>query len=213
MSDDFEDLLRRWLRDRAGTDRSTLRVLAGNVAALPPRRPPRRMLPLVASITLLVVALALAVPRFGGVGTEGTLDSTPTVDTSVDPILPGGPEAFADDPRLATCSIGLPSDMQYAFEIARGRDYRRYIPAMLRSPELEVDDAVLVIVYREGFRPITSGALGGAPSSPRPGHRTVCAVVHGERSVYSDVDITGLTIDVTPSSPRPSARSRGARRR
>ena len=77
MSDDFEDLLKRWLRDRAGNDRSALQALAGNVAALPPRRPNRtRPLAVAASIIVLLGLLAFALPRFSGVGTEAT--STPT---------------------------------------------------------------------------------------------------------------------------------------
>jgi hypothetical protein len=77
MSDDFEDLLKRWLRDRAGNDRSALQALAGNVAALPPRRQ-RRLGPLVslaASVAVLLGLLVFASPRFGGVGNEASPDA------------------------------------------------------------------------------------------------------------------------------------------
>jgi hypothetical protein len=76
MSDDFEDLLKRWLRDRAGNDRSALQALTGNVAALPPRRQ-RRMGPVVslaASVAVLLGLLVFASPRFGGVGKETSPD-------------------------------------------------------------------------------------------------------------------------------------------
>jgi hypothetical protein len=86
MSDDFEDLLKRWLRDRAGNDRSALQALAGNVAALPPRRQ-RRLGPLVslaASIVVLLGLLVFASPRFGGVGKEASPDprSTPSEEST-----------------------------------------------------------------------------------------------------------------------------------
>ena len=50
MSDDLEDLLKDWLRERGATDPSTVRAAADRVATFPPRRrrpgrawrPPRR---------------------------------------------------------------------------------------------------------------------------------------------------------------------------
>jgi len=76
MSDDFEELLKRWLRDRAGNDRSTLQALAGNVAALPPRRQRRlgSLVSLAASVAVLLGLLVFASPRFGGVGREASPD-------------------------------------------------------------------------------------------------------------------------------------------
>jgi hypothetical protein len=193
MSDDFEDLLKRWLRDRAGYDRSALQALAGNVAALPPRRPNRaRPLAVAASIIVLLSLLAFALPRFGGIGTEVT--STPTQS----PSLPSGPDAFAGDPRLGVCTIGLPADMEFVFEMAHARDYQRYFPAMLLSPELDVGDAALVVVYREGFEPVYGGVPGAERPTPRAGHRTVCVAIGTERFVYGDVDIAGMTATATP---------------
>jgi hypothetical protein len=82
MSDDFEDLLKRWLRDRAGNDRSALQALAGNVAALPPRRRRSPVVPLAAAaILVLVVGYVLVSARFGGVGSEAT-PSEPSQTTS-----------------------------------------------------------------------------------------------------------------------------------
>ena len=206
MSDDFENLVKRWLRDRAGQDRSALEALAGNVAVLPPRRrQPNRLLPLVASVVVGAGLVALVSPRFGMVGTEASPEPTVSAEASRGPTLPGGPEAFASDPRLATCTLGPVAEMEYAFEMTHGRDYQSYFPAMLLSPELDVDDPVLVVVYREGWAGLpTVGGLGAEPRTPTPGTRIVCVVIAGERAVYSDVDITGLTIDVAPSSPQPS---------
>lgn len=195
MSDDFEDLLKRWLRDRAGDDRSAVEALAGSVAVLPPRRPNRtRPLAVAASIIVLLSLLALALPRFSGVGTEPT--STPTQS----PPLPGGPDAYADDPRLGVCTVGLPTDMEYVFEMTHARDYQRHFPAMLLAPELDVDDAALVVVYREGFEAVYGGVPGAERPTPRAFHRTVCVAVGTERSVYGDVDIAGMTIVAAPSA-------------
>jgi hypothetical protein len=86
MTDKFEDLLRRWLRDRAGTDRSMLQALAGNVAVLPPRRQRRSPgLAVVALLLALIVAalfLALrsapaATTQPAGPGPTATLEATP----------------------------------------------------------------------------------------------------------------------------------------
>lgn len=202
MSDDFEDLLKRWLRDRAGNDRSALQALARNVAALPPRRPNRtRPLAVAASIIVLLSLLALALPRFGGVGTEVT--STPTLR----PTLPGGPDAFVADPRLGICTIGLPADMEFVFPMAHARDYRSYLPRMGVSPELEVDEPASVVVYREGWQgPGSGGGLGAERQSPTPGRRFVCVLVQGgEPNLYSDVDIAGLTVPAAPSATQVSS--------
>ena len=77
MSDDFEDLLRRWLRERGRPDREQLAALAGHVAVLPPRRSrPRWPLLLVATFVVLVVALVAALPRFGQTVAEPSASSS-----------------------------------------------------------------------------------------------------------------------------------------
>jgi hypothetical protein len=206
MSDDFEDLLKRWLRDRGATDRSTLEFVAGNVATLPPRR--RRQPSQLAAAAAVIVALGLAAfalaPRFSagaGEASPGTGEASP---------VPPDPAAFADDPRLARCGATVETAID-AFEMIRARDYRLHLPAMLLAPELDVDAPAFVVVYR-GMSPIPR--LGGAPPpgqtwQPRslePGRHDVCVLVGtdaatAEMSVYSDVDTTGLTVDVAPTYP------------
>lgn len=210
MSDDFEDLLKRWLRDRSRTDPSTLQALAGNVAALPPRRRnrPSRLLPLAASIVVLLGAIAFLAPRLGNVGGEADPTVTPSADASQGSALPGGPEAFAGDPRLDRCA-GSPDDMEFVFEMSHARDYQLYLPAMLLSPELDVDAPALVVVYR-GRNPMPYTGPSGVGTRPPlgPTERDLCIVVgeapQAEVGYYDAVDITGLTIDVVPSSPVPS---------
>jgi hypothetical protein len=205
MSDDFEDLLKRWLRDRAGNDRSALQALAGNVAALPPRRPNRRRpLAVAASVIVMVGLLAFALPRFGGIGGE----ATPTAGRATQPaVLPGGPEPYValHDARLGQC-FGTPEDMEFVFEMNHARDYRSHLPRMGRSPELEVDEPAFVVVYRDGWQgPMSGGALGGERESPTPGLRFVCVLVQGgDPNLYSNVDIDGLTVAIAPSATQVS---------
>jgi hypothetical protein len=206
MSDDFEDLLKRWLRDRAGTDRSEIQALAGNVAALPPRRQRRLapLMPLAAAIVVLIGFAVLASPRFGESGGEPSDTTAP----SPGQVLPGGPGPYVElhDARLGQC-FGSPDDMEYVFEMTHARDYQRYMPRMGRSPELDVDEAALVVVYRDGWAgPMITGTLGGEPQSPTPGRRFVCVLVaSGDPIMYGNVDIEGLTIDVVPSDASPGA--------
>lgn len=199
MSDDFEGLLRRWLRDRAGNDRSAVEALAVNVAALPPRRTrwPSGLLGAAASIVVVIGLVALVALRLGGVGNEAR--STPAQATQGSS-LPGGPAAFAGDPRLEQCS-GTPADMEFVFEMTHARDYQRYLPRMGLSPELDVEETAIAVIYRDGWAGVaTSGGLGAAPATPTPGRRFVCVLVAGgDPNMYSDVDIDGLTIAVTPS--------------
>lgn len=211
MSDDFEDLLKRWLRDRSRTDRSTLQALAGNVAALPPRRRnrPSRLLPLAAAIVVVLGAIAFLAPRLGNVGGEVDPAVSPSADASQGSTLPGGPEAFVGDPRLNRCA-GTPDDMEFVFVMSHARDYRLYLPAMLLAPELDVDAAALVVVYR-GLNPMPYTGPSGVGTRPPlgPTERDFCVVVgeapHAEVGYYDAVDITGLTVDVSPSSAEPTS--------
>jgi hypothetical protein len=207
MNDDFEDLLKRWLRERAGSDRSVLQALAGNVAAFPPRR--RRQPSQLAAAAAVILALGLAAfalaPRFN----SGTGEASPA---------PPDPAAFAGDPRLARCGATVDTAIA-AFEMSHARDYRLHLPAMLLAPELDVEAPAFVVVYR-GMSPIPR--LGGAPPpgqtwQPRslePGRHDVCVLVGtdlatAEMSVYSDVDTSGLTVDVASIGPSDSTEPSG----
>lgn len=201
MSDDFEDLLRRWLRDRAGNDRSALQALAGNVAALPPRR--QRGLSPLASAAVLLVALALGAfllaPRFGSVGGRPE-----------DPSTNG--EAATWDLELARCGASLATSFA-VFPMEHARDYRLHLPAMLLSPELDVDDPAFVVVYG-GMQPFAGGGAAPpagqsrAPRSLDPGHHDLCVLVGAdaataELNIYANVDTTGIRAAV--ESPEPAA--------
>jgi hypothetical protein len=202
MTDEFEDLLKRWLRERAGADRSALQALAGNIAVLPPRR--RRRGSQLATAAVILVAFGLAafalMPRFGSV-------SAPAGPA------PPDPAAFAGDPRLARCGATAASALD-VFEMTHARDYRLYLPAMGLSPELDVADPGFVVVYR-ALQPFGVGGAAPpsgqtwAPRSAVPGRHDVCVLVGAdpptaEMNIYADVDITGLTLDVSSSEPPPT---------
>jgi hypothetical protein len=198
VSDPIERELRNLLDERARGDPLAAQTLADGVAALPSRR---RLtfgtgLLLTAAVVALFAVLAVALPRFGDIG--GLPSLTPPSATQ-GAGLPGGPEAFADDPRLGQC-YGAPANMEFVFEMLHARDYQRYLPKMGRSPELEIDDPAFVVVFRDGWvGPATTGGFG-TRSTPIPGFRFVCVLPGGgPPNLYGDVDITGLAIDVTPS--------------
>jgi len=213
MSDPFEDLLRRWLRDRGGTDRSALQALAGNVAALPPRR--RRTTSPLGAAAAILVALGLA--AFALAPRSGSVTASPS--TSASAPVPPDPAAFAGDPRLGRCGATVETALD-AFEMAHARDYRLHLPAMLLAPELDVDAPAFVVVYA-AMQPFGVGGAAPPPGQtwpPRslaPGHHDVCVLVGSdldtaERNIYADVDTAGLTVDVvsaSPSDPRPSGTS------
>jgi len=187
MNDDFEDLLKRWLRDRGATERSAIEALAGHVATLPPRR--RRQPTGVAAAAAVIVALGLAafalVPRSGSI-------SAPTAP------VPPDPAAFAGDPRLGRCGASVETALD-VFEMVHARDYRLHLPAMGLSPELDVDAPGFVVVFRalHPFPVLGAPASPGQTRPPRslaPDRHDVCVLVGGdpattEVNIYNDVDI------------------------
>jgi hypothetical protein len=199
MSDEFEDLVKRWMRDRAATDRSTLAALAGNVATLPPRR--RSQPSQLAAAAAVIVALGLAAIALAPRINYGT-----GVDTGP---VPPNPAAFAGDPRLARCGASVDTAID-AFEMGHARLYRLYMPAMLLSPELDVDEPAFVVVYAaiQPFGVAGAPQADGRTQEPRsltPRHHDVCVLVGtdpatAEMNIYSDVDTTGLTLDVNTSA-------------
>jgi hypothetical protein len=215
MSDDFEALLRRWLRDRAGNDRSALRALAGNVAVLPPRRPSRRKpLAVAASVIVVLGLIAFVVPRNSNVASdpEGSPPPTPTAISDASPSagatnaatsatgLPD-PTRFVGNPWFESCG-GLTHALT-AFVVPRARDLPLYLPALLRAPEVERDDPAFVLVYKGKY----PGVVMRAPPPPgqtwppeptlAPNHHDMCVIVGpvtgaGSRGVYGDVSLEGF---------------------
>lgn len=183
MTDDLEIRLRELLSDRGRTDASATTAIVDSIAGFPPRMANRRHLGLVAGVFVAVVGLgAILVARDGLVGGEAR---------------PPDPAAFAGDPRLDACLAGL-GTVEFAFEMRQARDYRRHLPAMGRSPELEVDDPAFALIFAAGVSGIGGG---GNPAPTQPGHRAVCVLVGTSPNLYTDVDIAGFQATVPEASP------------
>lgn len=93
MSDDFETLLERWLRERGRTDPDALHSLAGFVVGLPPRRSRTKLslarLGAIVATVALGVAFVTTLTRPSIVGPAGeTTSPSPGATTSQTPTLP-----------------------------------------------------------------------------------------------------------------------------
>jgi hypothetical protein len=113
------------------------------------------------------------------------------------------PAAFAGDPRMASC-LAAAGPVEFAFEMPRARDYQRHFPAMLLSPELDVDEPAFVVVFASGAKLSVGGLGAAAPSdaartSPNPNERSVCILVGDTPNLYEHVDISGMQVHVEPS--------------
>jgi len=152
-------------------------------------------------VAVVVGVLAIVSPRFGSVGNDASPTPSPTM-RSPGIVLPGGPEAFADDPRLAQCAAS-PSDMEFVFEVAHARDFDRYVPNAGTFAWADPDAPVLVAILRADARaPEGVGGIGAVQHSNDPGHRYVCVVGGGQEPLmFGNVDIAGLQIANTDSSP------------
>lgn len=229
MTDDLERRLRTWMHADGDVPPAAVSQLAASVSALPARdRGPSPALAL-AAVLALIVALGVVALRPGGgllggvaspdpgaaLGPQppGTPGSTATASATPPP-KPPDPAAFRDDPRLSLCG-GTMSAVEFVFEMRHAADYRRYLPAMLLAPELDVAQPALVAVYRaDTLQPL---GVGGAappagttwpPRSLAPGHRDLCVVVGAEElNIYSDVDITGMRTTVPGTETEPPAPS------
>jgi hypothetical protein len=182
MSDEFEDLLKGWLRQRGAADRSTLQALAGNVAALPPR--PRRRPSNLAAAAAVIVALGVAIvalaPRNGSVSSQ------------VNSPVASSPAAFAGDPRLAACSTDV-ADVDRVFEMVKSRYFPLYFPGWWQgAPELEVDDPALVVIGREQRSMLVAPPPPGQTLDPkaRLGYQMCIAVGTPASFIVHDYGVT-----------------------
>lgn len=63
------------------------------------------------------------------------------------------------DRRDPAAEGGFQGDVIGACEMAHARDYRRHLPAMLESPELDVDDPAFVSSSAAAIRSLGAGRL------------------------------------------------------
>jgi hypothetical protein len=205
MNDEFETRVETWLRERARPDPESLEAVRGSIDTLSPRRrrPQRAWL---AGVAAVIAVLAI--------GASALLLSWPPSGTAPSlPSVPGPPDpaAFAGDPRLRACYEAA-GPVEFAFEMPHARDYQRHFPAMLLAPELDVDDPAFAVVFASDAPPVVGGsAPSSATSDPNgssnPNDRWVCILVGDTPNVYSNVDISGMRVDLgetTAASPTAS---------
>jgi len=206
MTDDFETRVETWLSERARPDRASLQAVRDSIDALPSRR----QRPLRAWLAGVAAVVAVA-----AIGLSALLSTLPGRTGPILPIrpVPPDPAAFAGDPRLAAC-FGTAGPVGFAFEMPHARDYQRHFPAMLLSPELDVDEPAFVVVFASDAPPLVGGARPPSatidPGPSNPNERWVCILVGGTPNVYENVDITGMRVDlgdVPDASPSASPAS------
>ena len=103
---------------------------------------------------------------------------------------------LGDDPRSKLCPIDE-NKVLAAFEIPHARDYKLYVPMMLRSPELESGAPAMVVLFDGPARLTVMGSAPGGtgdqvqaqPATTREFDGVVCVVVGDQANVYTDVDI------------------------
>jgi hypothetical protein len=118
-----------------------------------------------------------------------------TIATGV--VLAAGSVAIVlgQDPRVGRCPVEG-NRILATFEIPAARDYTRYIPRMLRSPELERDSPAFVVIFDGPARLTVSGSVPGDGVADAMRTATevfsgvVCVVVDGAVTVYTDVATT-----------------------
>lgn len=187
MNDDLEPRLRALLAERGRPDATAVTGLLGGLDALPARRAGHRR-----RIAAAVVVIAMI-----GVGGALTLRAPAG---SGEPATPPNPAAFEGDPRMAAC-FSEAGQVEAAFEMRHARDYQRHLPAMPRSPELEVDDPGFVVIFTGDVQ--IGGAGGPAPTTGK----YVCVLVGATPNLYSGVDVMGLTATLPDAidDPTPAA--------
>lgn len=218
MNDELERDLRALLAERASVTSDEIDAVRAYAGRLPSRHARLR------AVGLLRVAAVLAVVAIGGgalaigIGTLGR--SGAWVPPSPSP-TEGDPDRWAQDPRLLACTgVALAqrpggATATAAFEMQRARDYWRHLPAMGRSPELEVDDPALVTLLQvEPDTPQPSHPRGEPTQPPTDARYDVCIVVGPDPEAglnyYPDVDVTGLAVTlIADPSPTPGSTRTG----
>ena len=205
MTSDFEASVATWMQSLPVSAEAIATMRAIELPMRETRRWWPRFAPIVATAAVLVIGAILVI-------------SSTTILRAPVAAAPPDPRAFAGDSRLARCVNGGPDPLA-AFEMAHASDYRLHLPAMGLSPELDRPDPAFVVVLGEGTPRGGGGAPGaaggfvpttapGAEISGRNVH-DVCVLVGAdaataERTLYTDVDITGLRAFI-PAVPSPAA--------
>jgi hypothetical protein len=187
------------LKEVGAPDLASVDLERRSITDLPDRSRPRTLgffrrgrivgLAAVVPVLAIVAALALWVPA--------QLNHAPA---GLDP------SRFAGDPRMLACEKygdRTLSDVQYAFELAHGRDYRANLRLPVQPDLAGAEEPALVVVFTTGT-PLHS--IGGDPPvafTPRPGARTVCVDMAGLQYplLLNNLDPSEI---VLPPAPQPT---------
>lgn len=202
MNGDLERMLDDWMQGLPVPDDS---LAALRSVELPARSRRRARAPLWSSAAATAAVAAAVVVVLWSI----SVWRTPVA------AAPPDPRAFADDPRLARC-VNRGPDPLAAFEMAHAADYRRHLPAMGFSPELERPDPAFVVVLADGTtwgvggtRANGSDDLASPPAETRgPNDHDLCVLVGAdaataEQFVYGNVDTSGLSAELLPTPSEP----------
>jgi hypothetical protein len=108
--------------------------------------------------------------------------------------------ALATDPRQGICTSRVAAPVRAAIAMDRASDYKRHLPKMGYSPELEQGAPAYLVAFG-GDASITvmgapapdgGGSSGVADVSQAVFTGVVCVVVDGAPIMYVNVDQTGL---------------------
>jgi len=122
--DPFESQVVDWLADRGRVTAGEVHDVADRIDGLPDRAGRGRSW--LAAAAAVVVAIGIGLVILGRIPLAG-----------VGQPAPPEPAAFAGDPRLARCFGATVESALDVFEMGHAIDYRRHLPAMGLSPELD----------------------------------------------------------------------------
>ncbi len=209
MTDPIERELRNLLDERARGDADAVQRLADGIDAFPRRsRLGLAVLRPIAAASVVVIAIVLAAPRL--MGTAAGPTPTPT-SVRAHRAVPCCREARRPSPAIrgwlaATAFRPICSTSSSWSTPATTTPISRRcfaLPSSTSTLRHSSSCTFLVLVAPA----ITGNSHQQVPlPTNQPGHRDVCVLVEGQDpNLYGDVDVSGLTVDVVPSSPAPSS--------
>jgi hypothetical protein len=102
--------------------------------------------------------------------------------------------AAARDPRVTACGIDSAARVAAVIDLAHAKDVWTRLPALGRSPELEVDDPASLVVY-EGDVPAPAMHVGMGQMRPSSLHNAICVLdASGAPTIYENVSRAGFRV-------------------
>jgi hypothetical protein len=212
-------------------DPAVLERLSDTVATLPDRTERRRINQLSSSQAYAQMAAALGIVAIilaagwwlvGSSAFGPSATNSMATDTSSHPSpSPAAtqdlsPTQFADDPRMRACEeVGSRqfSDVLYAWELAHGRDYRKYIVVPVQPELASAQEPALVVVFTTGddlkiWAPPFVGSsqqpaavvTPAAVFTPPPGSHTVCVGLTGASQAVPFLNLAESNLVLPPAS-------------